>query len=87
MSLFRVRPPQLERTDQHPLTEGVVALVILSSLIPLAKGVSPKDATAGPFNPAAELFNGRLAMLGLVAMGYLEWRHAVPVVDHPWPFW
>lgn len=52
-----------------------------------AQGVSARDATAGPFSPAAELFNGRLAMLALAAMGYLEWRHGIPVLDHPWPFY
>merc|ERR1719313_2984572 len=47
------------------LVLGLVALVQLASVAPLAQGAEPRDAKAGPFRAQAELLNGRLAMLAL----------------------
>ncbi|GAX86608.1 hypothetical protein CEUSTIGMA_g14016.t1 [Chlamydomonas eustigma] len=46
------------------LTLGVFSV---ASLVPILNGANLKEAF-GPFKPEAELLNGRLAMLGLVAL-------------------
>lgn len=47
------------------------AIFSLASLIPILNGANLKEAL-GPFRPEAELLNGRLAMIGLVALGVVE---------------
>ncbi|XP_075497297.1 early light-induced protein 1, chloroplastic-like isoform X1 [Primulina tabacum] len=48
--------------------------VVLSvaSLVPLFKGVSADSKSRGLMTSDAELWNGRLAMLGLIALAYTE---------------
>jgi hypothetical protein len=46
----------------------------------LLKGESP-DERAGPMNADAELWNGRLAMLGIVALAATEYHTGAPFVD------
>ncbi|GMH08471.1 hypothetical protein Nepgr_010311 [Nepenthes gracilis] len=45
----------------------------VASLIPLFKGVSPESKSEGLMTSDAELWNGRLAMLGLVALAFTEY--------------
>ncbi len=40
--------------------------------IPILKGAK-LDKSVGPFNPRAELLNGRIAMLGFAALLASEW--------------
>jgi hypothetical protein len=42
------------------------AIFAAASFIPMLQGA--KGETIGPFNPAAEMLNGRAAMIGLVAL-------------------
>ena len=49
---------------------GTAMLFAVASLIPIMKGAI--DEPMGPFNSKAELVNGRLAMLGLSLMLYIE---------------
>merc|ERR1719262_695267 len=57
---------------------GLVALVQLASVAPLAQGAEPRDAKAGPFRAQAELLNGRLAMLALTGGAVWEARAGAP---------
>ena len=45
---------------------------VVASLVPFAKGVPASAAQAGPFNPAAEAANGRLAMLAVTCVAVVE---------------
>ncbi|XP_065863236.1 early light-induced protein 1, chloroplastic-like [Euphorbia lathyris] len=52
---------------------GSSVLLSLASLIPLFKGVSVESKSDGIMTSDAELWNGRLAMLGLVALAFTEY--------------
>ncbi|XP_065859184.1 early light-induced protein 1, chloroplastic-like [Euphorbia lathyris] len=52
---------------------GSSVLLSLASLIPLFKGVSVESKSDGFMTSDAELWNGRLAMLGLVALAFTEY--------------
>ncbi|XAR57286.1 hypothetical protein NMG60_11025366 [Bertholletia excelsa] len=56
-----------------PWFVGTSVLLSLASLIPLFKGVSVESEARGFMSPEAELWNGRLAMLGLVALAFTEY--------------
>ena len=62
----------------HPSWGVAVAmgLVVYGSLVPILKGAI--DEPFGVFTPTAEAVNGRLAMLGFVALAALEWYAEVP---------
>ncbi|KAB2599703.1 early light-induced protein 1 [Pyrus ussuriensis x Pyrus communis] len=51
---------------------GTSILLSVASLIPLFKGVSVESKSDGIMTSDAELINGRLAMLGLVALAFTE---------------
>lgn len=53
----------------------LVTTIVLSlaSLIPLLKGVSVESKSKGLFTSDAEMWNGRFAMLGLVALALTEY--------------
>ncbi|XP_050118298.1 early light-induced protein 1, chloroplastic-like isoform X5 [Malus sylvestris] len=52
---------------------GTSILLTVASLIPLFKGLSVESESDGIMTPDAELINGRLAMLGLVALAFTEY--------------
>ncbi|KAL3507825.1 hypothetical protein ACH5RR_033207 [Cinchona calisaya] len=52
---------------------GTTVLLSLASLIPLFKGVRAEAETEGFMNSNAELWNGRFAMLGLIALAFTEY--------------
>ncbi|XP_073136435.1 early light-induced protein 2, chloroplastic-like [Henckelia pumila] len=52
---------------------GATALLSVASLVPLFKGVSADSRSRGFMTSDAELWNGRLAMLGLIALAYTEY--------------
>ncbi|CAM0151170.1 unnamed protein product [Urochloa decumbens] len=56
--------------------------VVLSaaSLAPLLQGESAEERSGGLFTADAELWNGRLAMLGLVALAATEYLTGTPLV-------
>ena len=60
----------------------VVTAVVLSvaSLIPLFKGVSVQSKSDGFMTADAEMWNGRFAMLGLVALAFTEFVKGGPIV-------
>ncbi|KAL3626334.1 hypothetical protein CASFOL_029883 [Castilleja foliolosa] len=55
-----------------PLFLGTSALLSLASLIPLFSGVTVESKSKGLMTSDAELWNGRIAMLGLVALALTE---------------
>ncbi|XP_068651110.1 early light-induced protein 1, chloroplastic [Aristolochia californica] len=56
-----------------PWFVGATAVLSLASLIPLFKGVSVQSKSEGLMNSDAELWNGRFAMLGIVALVFTEY--------------
>ncbi|XP_058105306.1 early light-induced protein 1, chloroplastic-like [Magnolia sinica] len=56
-----------------PWFVGTTIVLSLASLIPLFKGVSPQSKSDGLMTSNAELWNGRFAMLGLVALVFTEY--------------
>lgn len=56
-----------------PLFLGTSILVSLASLIPLFRGVTVESKSGGFMTSDAELWNGRFAMLGLVALAFTEY--------------
>ncbi|XP_021823265.1 early light-induced protein 1, chloroplastic-like [Prunus avium] len=52
---------------------GTSILLSVASLIPLFKGVSVESKSDGIMTSDAELLNGRLAMLGLVALAFTKY--------------
>lgn len=51
-----------------------------ASLIPMFQGVSPKSKSKGFFSSDAEIWNGRAAMIGLVALAITEYVNGSPLV-------
>ena len=70
----------------HPWPEALAAGVVLASLPPLLRGVTPEQANAGPFTSRTEALHGRAAMLGLAVMAVLEHAHGASTWAHPLPF-
>lgn len=52
---------------------GTSVVLSLASLIPLFKGVSVESKSQDFMSSDAELWNGRFAMLGLVALAFTEY--------------
>ncbi|KAB5545043.1 hypothetical protein DKX38_013155 [Salix brachista] len=52
---------------------GTSILLSVASLIPLFKGVSAESKSDGVMTSDAEMWNGRFAMLGLVALAFTEY--------------
>ncbi|KAK4732420.1 hypothetical protein R3W88_025408 [Solanum pinnatisectum] len=52
---------------------GSSALLTLASLIPLFQGVTVESKSGGIMSADAEIWNGRFAMLGLVALAFTEY--------------
>ncbi|CAA0823034.1 Early light-induced protein 1- chloroplastic [Striga hermonthica] len=51
---------------------GTTVLLSLASLIPMFRGVTAESKSGNLMTSDAELWNGRLAMLGLVALAFTE---------------
>lgn len=52
---------------------GTSALLTLASLVPLFQGVTAESKSGGIMSADAEIWNGRFAMLGLVALAFTEY--------------
>ena len=52
---------------------GTSIVLSLASLIPLFKGISVESKSEGVMTSDAEMWNGRFAMLGLVALALTEY--------------
>ncbi|KAF8045359.1 hypothetical protein N665_5106s0001 [Sinapis alba] len=51
---------------------ATTAILTLASLVPLFKGITAESKSKGFMTSDAELWNGRFAMLGLVALAFTE---------------
>ncbi|XP_051194588.1 low molecular mass early light-inducible protein HV90, chloroplastic [Lolium perenne] len=60
---------------------ATTAVFSVASLVPLLKGESPEERAGPIMNANAELWNGRLAMLGIVALAATEYLTGAPFVD------
>ncbi|KAI3443252.1 uncharacterized protein J3R85_000178, partial [Psidium guajava] len=52
---------------------GTSILLSVASLVPLFQGVTAESKSDGVMTSDAELWNGRLAMVGLVALAFTEY--------------
>jgi len=69
---FRTGTPLLQQAQAIPIQLAVLFLLISwASLIPICKGA--RSEAFGAFSPRAEITNGRAAMLGITAIGTLEY--------------
>ena len=69
-------PVLKQLSDQPVLIAAGAALFAWASLVPILLGKGERKAV-GPFAPAAEMLNGRAAMLGFAALLIVEGgRHA-----------
>ncbi|PKU59045.1 Early light-induced protein 1, chloroplastic [Dendrobium catenatum] len=59
---------------------GAAALLSVASLVPLFRGVDASDRSDAPMTADAEIWNGRFAMLGLVALAATEYVKGGPLV-------
>ncbi|XP_020674328.1 early light-induced protein 1, chloroplastic-like [Dendrobium catenatum] len=59
---------------------GTAALLSVASLVPLFRGVDAPDRSNAPMTAEAEIWNGRFAMLGLVALAVTEYVKGGPLV-------
>ncbi|KAK9067885.1 hypothetical protein SSX86_011996 [Deinandra increscens subsp. villosa] len=59
---------------------GTSVLLTAASLVPLFKGVRAESKSSGVMTSDAELWNGRLAMLGLVALAFTEFVKGTALV-------
>ncbi|XP_004289995.1 PREDICTED: early light-induced protein 1, chloroplastic-like [Fragaria vesca subsp. vesca] len=64
---------QISSGSGVPLFIGTSVLLSVASLVPLLKGVTVESKSNGIMTSDAELWNGRLAMLGLVALAFTEY--------------
>ncbi|XP_078180536.1 early light-induced protein 2, chloroplastic-like isoform X1 [Carex rostrata] len=63
-----------------PAFLGAAVLFSVASLVPLFKGKNVESITTGIMNESAEMWNGRFAMLGLVALAFTEYLKGGPLV-------
>lgn len=59
---------------------GTSVVLTLASLVPLFKGIRAESKSNGLMTSDAELWNGRLAMLGLVSLALTEFVQGTPLV-------
>ncbi|CAN8324497.1 unnamed protein product [Cochlearia groenlandica] len=52
---------------------ATTALLTLASMVPLVKGIRAESKSKGFMTSDAEMWNGRLAMIGLVALAFTEY--------------
>ncbi|KAK9944975.1 hypothetical protein M0R45_010509 [Rubus argutus] len=64
---------QISSGSGVPLFIGTSLLLSVASLVPLLKGVTVESKSDGIMTSDAELWNGRLAMLGIVALALTEY--------------
>ena len=64
---------------------GTSVVLTMASLVPLFKGVSVQSKSNGIMTSDAELWNGRVAMLGLVALAFTEYVTGSPLVELMYP--
>lgn len=64
-----------------PLFVGSAVVLTLASLIPMFSGVSTESRSQAIMSARAEMWNGRFAMLGLVALAFTEYLKGGPLIS------
>ena len=64
-----------------PLFVGSAVVLSLASLIPMFKGVSTESKSQPIMSSRAEMWNGRFAMLGLIALAFTEYLKGGPFIS------
>eukprot|EP00253_Pinus_taeda_P005921 PITA_05921 len=64
-----------------PLFIGSAVLLTLASVIPMFKGVSKESKSQEIMSSWAEMWNGRFAMVGLVALALTEYLKGGPLIS------
>ena len=59
---------------------ATASVLTAASLVPLFKGVTAESRSGGVMTSDAEMWNGRFAMLGLVALAFTEFVTGSPLV-------
>jgi hypothetical protein len=60
---------------------ATAAVLSVASLVPVLKGDSTEARSGGVMSADAELWNGRFAMLGLVALAFTEYLTGAPFIN------
>ncbi|CAM0151171.1 unnamed protein product [Urochloa decumbens] len=60
---------------------ATAAVLSVASLVPVLKGDSAEARSGGVMSADAELWNGRFAMLGLVALAFTEYLTGAPFIN------
>ncbi|CAM0151168.1 unnamed protein product [Urochloa decumbens] len=60
---------------------ATAAVLSVASLVPVLKGDSAESRSGGVMSADAELWNGRFAMLGLVALAFTEYLTGAPFIN------
>nr|CAB3452104.1 unnamed protein product [Digitaria exilis] len=60
---------------------ATAAVLSVASLVPVLKGDTAESRGDGVMNADAELWNGRFAMLGLVALAFTEYLTGAPFIN------
>ena len=60
---------------------ATAAVLSVASLVPLLKGDSAEARSGAVMSADAELWNGRFAMLGLVALAFTEYLTGAPFIN------
>jgi hypothetical protein len=60
---------------------ATAAVLSVASLVPVLKGDSAEARSGGVMSANAELWNGRFAMLGLVALAFTEYLTGAPFIN------
>nr|ABR16737.1 unknown [Picea sitchensis] len=60
---------------------GSAVVLSLASLIPMFKGVSTESKSQAIMSSRAEMWNGRFAMLGLIALAFTEYLKGGPLIS------
>jgi hypothetical protein len=68
-------------TGGVPLFVGSAVVLSLASLIPMFKGVSTESKSQAIMSSRAEMWNGRFAMLGLIALAFTEYLKGGPLIS------
>jgi hypothetical protein len=60
---------------------ATAAVLSVASLVPVLKGDSAEARSGGVMSADAELWNGRFAMLGLIALAFTEYLTGTPFIN------
>eukprot|EP00253_Pinus_taeda_P015522 PITA_15522 len=64
-----------------PLFVGSTVLLSVASLIPMFNGVSTESKSQAIMSSGAEMWNGRFAMIGLIALALTEYLKGGPLIS------